>query len=321
MGYKFKGIYAEHINSFIELKRSLGFKYVSEAHILSSFDRFTIKRNESVIYITKELVEQWCLKQDNESTSTQRKRYCIIKEFAKYMSKLGVCSHIPSMYIKENNDYVPYIYTKDEMNRIFNVCDNFQTGNQDLRSSIISMPTLIRILYATGMRIGEAVAILDKDVNLIDNYCILRGTKNGSDRIVPFSNSLSKVLSIYKKQRDKLPINISAESTFFVSLIGKPCKSDSINRRFKQILRLANIKSDKARLHDLRHTFAVHSLATMSDNGLDLYVSLSILSKYIGHKSLAATDRYVRLTVDMYPNLIEKVDAICTNVIPKTIQL
>lgn len=67
----------------------------------------------------------------------------------------------------------------------------------------------------------------------------------------------------------------------------------------------------------MRHTFAVHSLAKMVESGMDLYCALPILSTYLGHKSYQATNNYVRLTEDIYPNLLEKVDAICFNVFPK----
>ena len=71
------------------------------------------------------------------------------------------------------------------------------------------------------------------------------------------------------------------------------------------------------RIHDLRHTFAVTSLANMADAGIDLYVSLPILSNYLGHQSLEATNHYVRLTANMYPDLIKNVDMISLHLFPK----
>lgn len=86
------------------------------------------------------------------------------------------------------------------------------------------------------------------------------------------------------------------------------------------MLRAAGIaKNDTGpRLHDLRHTFSVHALAGMAESGIDLYCSLPILSTYLGHQSLEATNAYVRLTAEMYPGLLKDVDFICLNVFPKT---
>jgi len=66
----------------------------------------------------------------------------------------------------------------------------------------------------------------------------------------------------------------------------------------------------------LRHTFSVHSLAAMSESELDLYHSLPLLSNYLGHQSLEATDKYVRLTAEMYPDLIKKTSDIYSSVFP-----
>ncbi len=59
------------------------------------------------------------------------------------------------------------------------------------------------------------------------------------------------------------------------------------------------------RIHDFRHTFAVNSFKQMLDTGIDIYVALPILSTYLGHKTIYATERYVRLTMSMFP-YIEK---------------
>ena len=71
------------------------------------------------------------------------------------------------------------------------------------------------------------------------------------------------------------------------------------------------------RIHDLRHTFAVHSLAKMAESGLDLYCALPYLSTYLGHQSIRATNGYVRLTAEMYPGLLKNIDTVCLNVFPK----
>jgi len=73
------------------------------------------------------------------------------------------------------------------------------------------------------------------------------------------------------------------------------------------------------RLDFLRYVFSVHSLAAMSEAGLDLYYSLPILSIYLGHQSLEATEKYVRLTSDMYPELIWGVERICSYVFPEVV--
>jgi len=94
-----------------------------------------------------------------------------------------------------------------------------------------------------------------------------------------------------------------------------------VGKWFKQCLAKATIphvgRNHLPRIHVLRHTFAVTSLANMAEAGIDLYASLPILSTYLGHQSLEATNHYVRLTANMHPDLIKDVDMICLDVFPK----
>ena len=112
---------------------------------------------------------------------------------------------------------------------------------------------------------------------------------------------------------------------FFLKHNGQPCGTQAIRNWFTKALEAAEMthkgrvqKGVKSppRLHDLRHTFAVTALASMAQAGLDLYVSLPILSNYLGHQSIGATDHYVRLTQSYYPDLLQKADTLCIDVFP-----
>ncbi|MDE3214026.1 MAG: tyrosine-type recombinase/integrase, partial [Bacteroidota bacterium] len=144
-------------------------------------------------------------------------------------------------------------------------------------------------------------------------------SKNGQERLIPVSSSLSGVLKEYLHYKSQLPFRRPASRHFFTTLCGDSCKRDNIHEWFCRALHLAGISRNGRgpRIHDLRHTFCVHSLAMMAEQGIDLYCSLPTLSVYLGHQSLEATDAYVRLTADMYPGLIKDVDMICLNVFPK----
>jgi integrase len=182
------------------------------------------------------------------------------------------------------------------------------------------MPALIRLLYGTGLRISEALALKMDDVNLDDNYLRVRDSKNGKERIIPISDSLTTVCREYVKYLNQLPLGKRKPGYFFVKLDGSKC-GPCVWNWFRKCLDKAAIpyvgRWHGPRIHDLRHTFAVTSLAHMAEAGIDLYASLPILSNYLGHQSLKATDHYVRLTANMYPQLIKDVDMICLDVFPK----
>jgi integrase len=316
----FQGIYAPYIKQLIELKRKIGYKYTTASELLLRFDRFTMKRQESVIGITKELSEAWCEKQGCESDKYRKGRINVLIQLSSFLNDLGLNSFIPVSPRVPEKTFIPYIYSHDEIESIFKACDEIRISRRLMNAYIIILPTLFRLLYGTGLRINEALSLRDEDINLEKNYLIVKDSKNGKERLVPISESLSSVCREYVKYRNMLPVH-RKEACFFVSLNGSKCKSGVVYWWFRRVLSDIGISykgnHQGPRIHDLRHTFAVHSLAAMAEQGTDLYCALPYLSTYLGHQSIRATNEYVRLTAEMYPGLLKDVDTICLNVFPK----
>ena len=151
-----------------------------------------------------------------------------------------------------------------------------------------------------------------------------RKSKNGDERISPLSETLVIVLKQYLLYRDRMPLPriMDEKNYFFVSPIGTRCSQGVVYDWFRKALAASGIPHQGdhkgPRLHDLRHTFAVHSLIKMSKSGLDLYYSLPLLSTCLGHRSLKSTDQYVRLTAEIYQDLLEDGNEISANIFPKT---
>ncbi len=316
----FWGLYATHIRQLIDFKRSLGFKYVTEEIIYSIFDRFTIELGETKVGISKELSDKWCERKKNESESYWIHRSACLARLSSYLCKIGIRSYIPRLP-KHRSTFVPYVFSKKEMGNVFAAADALRAQRKMMNSIIFVMPALIRLLYGTGLRIGEALALRNQDVNLTDNFLVVRDSKNGKQRMIPISESLSAVCRDYVHHRNALPLLKSEEDCFFISLNGSSCSTDAVYRRFQDILKIARISffgnHFGPRVHDLRHTFAVTSLAQMAESGIDMYSTLPILSTFLGHQSLSATDTYVRLTAEMYPGLLKDIDRVCLNLFPE----
>jgi len=313
------GIYAPYIRDFINMKRSLGFKYVKQERILLHFDRFTTERGETEVGISKELTDKWCERRNNESDGYRYYKCVCISQLSSYLCKLGIRSYIPRLpHIQLT--FTPYIYSKKEIAAIFNAADALITSKRIMNSIIFIVPTLLRVLYGTGIRIGEALSLQNKDVNLSEKYILVKDSKNGKQRIVPISESLSAVCQDYLNHRRKLPVLQSGDSQFFISLNGSATIPHTFRGWFPVVLKAARIpyagNYRGPRIHDIRHTFACHALAKMAESGIDLYTSLPVLSTYLGHQSLSATNGYVKLTEAMYPGLLKDVDMICLNVFP-----
>lgn len=311
-------VFGPYIKQFIELKNSLGYKYKDVGYAFSSFDRLAFEKNTTEIAITKEFADEWCTKRPNESDKTRYNRTQHLSQFVKFLCDLGFRSYIPKLPSVKST-YTPYIFSKDEMMAIFEVCDKLAPSCRNHNSSVFAIPVLIRLLYGTGIRISEALYLSCSDINLHYKYFTLRNCKNGKDRMVPISGSLANACGEYIKYRNLTP-SIRKENRLFISPDGSALSIYNVYKWFRRIIYTAKIshggRGYGPRLHDLRHTFSVHSLVTMSEAGLDLYYSLPILSTYLGHQSLDATDSYVRLTAEMYPDLIKKTSDICSSVFP-----
>jgi len=316
---RYHGVYAALLEQYVLFKRKLGYKFVDAAYTYSLFDRFSIETGEETIGITKELAEKWATKRPNESDSTRYRRILYLVQFAQFLNVAGYPSHVPKLPRNYKSTFTPYIFSKAELQSLFGVCDNLGVAN-NMNSCVSVIPVLFRVLYGTGIRIGEAVALKDSDVNLDDGYFVIRDSKNGKERMVPLSDSL---LAICRRYKESLRgVKVQGEH-FFATPNGSRCSAKAAYGWFRKAVWKAGIshggRGHGPRLHDLRHTFSVHSLATMAYAGSDLYYSLPVLSQYLGHQSLEATDRYVRLTSEMYPGLLSDVNSICAYVFPEVV--
>jgi len=195
--------------------------------------------------------------------------------------------------------------------------------DRHMSNALFCVPAVLRLLYSTGLRVSEALSIKNADLNLEKGYILIRKTKNGSERMVPIHNSLHVVLQQYISYRNKMPVrNVgSPNSFFFIKSDGTYCNAQSVYRCFRKLLADCGIpyvgNHHGPRVHDLRHTFAVHSMVQMAHNNQDLYSTLPVISTCLGHKSLFATEQYVRLTGEMYPELSNQCSSINAFVYPK----
>lgn len=323
--FNYRSVYAPYFKQFIVMKQTMGYVSLRTEWIFFELDKFFLDRNVTILGITKEQVDQWRATRINDATATIYTKYSILSQFCRFMCKIGYDSFIPRMPVNvAKNSFTPYIFSNQEMANIFCACDNLRLYDRHMSTIQFIIPAIIRLLYGTGLRISEALSLKNSDVDLQRRSILIRKSKNGEERLAPLSDTLAEVLKQYFHYRDKMPVpHISdVNNFFFVSPTGTYCRPGSVYKWFRQVLSKSEIPHQGdhkgPRVHDLRHTFAVHSLVKMAKAGLDLYYSLPLLSTFLGHKSLGATELYVRLTTEMYPDLLADQKGIGTYVFPKS---
>ena len=312
------GVLLQFVGDFIKMRRNLGYKSKSMESSLKAFDAFAYREGLKEVTVPEELARKWCGRRNGEATDTWSHRTNFLRQFSIYLSNMGHEAYIPVRPpAKHDSTFTPYIYSAEEIKKIFAAADRLVMHDRHANTMLMGVPLLVRMLYATGIRIGEAVRLDMGDVDLEKNCLTVRETKNGKDRMVPFSESLAEGCLQYLKYRNRLPDNCNR---FFVKSNGCGCRSGGYSYWWNKILCSAGIqhrgKMPGPRMHDLRHTFSVRSMHGMAVDGKDIYYSLPILSTYIGHRSIAATDRYVRMTSEVYPELIDKMEGICSYIYP-----
>lgn len=310
MKNEFHSVFEKHLSDFISMKRNLGYKYEVEEKTLLRFDRFACEQDINEPVVTKSTYDKWLAISPYESELSTYLRAVCLSQFLSHCQNLGLKMYRIELPKYPGSNFIPYIYTFDGIRRIFKACDGLRLQVWNSFSPILSIPCLIRMLYATGIRIGEAITLLEKHVDLDNNCILLEKTKNGRSRLIPINASLAAVCREYLDHKHRLlDFKQWTETPFFTSIAGEGLKRGTVEKWFCKILKKAGIPSQGARkgprLHDIRHTFACHSFVHLAEEGVDLYCSWPYLAAYLGHRSLESTERYVRLTASLYPSLLK----------------
>jgi integrase len=155
------------------------------------------------------------------------------------------------------------------------------------------------------MRVSEAINLKVRDVDLEQGVIRINDAKFDKERLLPIHDALLIQIKQYSK---KVLTFVGNDSPFFPNAQKGHYSPGGIYSMFRERLWAAGIshggKGNGPRVHDLRHTFAVHCLRRAVFNGDDLSVTLKYLSVYLGHSDTLSTQAYLRLTADMYPDIV-----------------
>jgi integrase len=309
--YNFAGRYSEHFVNFIAYKRSLGYKYYRrQIREMARLNRFLSDYPE----ITKDVSNSWTNTNHDENHRTQKQRITQIRQFKIYLNSIGVKSYISPTVREKPSSFVPYIFTPKEIAAIIHESDNLK---YNYRSPFhhIAYPLLARLLYCSGLRISEALSIEVSDIDFNERLIRIKQAKYNNSRLIPLHDQLWHLLLKYLEDTGR------ETGLLFRGRRDNPYHLYTAQERFKKLMKAAGIalleNGKLPRLHDIRHTFAVHSLEKMIDRGEDVYVVLPYLSDYMGHRSIKATEKYLRLTSENFNRIIAPTEELYKNLYPK----
>ena len=318
----FQSVLALLIENFIIEKRACGYKYIKETDSLRRFDRFLCQEGLRSVELPRTLVQRWTAKTPNESPGTQRERIGLIRRFGDFLIRQGYPAYLPDVRNSPKREvfFNPRILSHEEVRRFFSAADAISPNPSSLLRHLL-LPEIFRILYSCGLRLGEVIRLKVEDVDLVSGILTINQGKFRKDRLVPMTSSLTERLQLYAGVLG----NRNNDCIFFPAPHAGPYHRHTIYLAFRQILWRARIshggRGQGPRLHDLRHTFAVHRLEKWYKEGADLNAKLPVLSKYMGHQSVSSTQCYLQLTADIFPDIIARTNAQFGNLIPRRITL
>jgi integrase len=288
------------VASYISHKRSLGHRFQTEEHLLLAFCKSV--EDEPLATIGQEAVSSF-LNGRGPITDFWTKKYHVLSGFYRFALRRDMVKAsplprtIPKLTVPA---FVPYIYSHQELKRLLDAvpaaCSNFAAVDEK------GLRTFILLLYGAGLRMGEALALTMSDVDLPGACLHIRETKFFKSRLVPTGKDLTKVLSDYiKTTHDGVS---PPDAPLFRSRNGSALSKSAARSAFRRMRSYAGVRREgganrQPRLHDLRHTAAVHRLIAWYQSGADLQDLLPKLAVYLGHVDLSSTQHYLTLTPDL----------------------
>jgi integrase/recombinase XerD len=279
----------EDIEEYLAMRRALGFKLKTHGKFLNNFADFFDRKNAEVV--TTQIAVEWAEQAASSHSRSQRLSY--LRAFARYRSASDPRTEIPpdNLYPYRPKRAKPYIYSDDDVKELLDVACKLPNP---FRAE--TYRTLLGLLAVTGLRIGEALGLQLRNVDLIEGILIVEATKYSRSRILPLHDSTRKELLAYSKCRAEFLKGKSAPH-FFISLTGNQLDKAMVHRTFYALsqqtgLRKAGAKTGP-RIHDFRHSFAVKNMLKWYRCGANVEQRLPVLSAYLGHVHVSDTYWYL----------------------------
>lgn len=290
------------VSRYVAFRKSLGERFHTNGKVLRSFCR-ALGRRIDVDDVRADRVDTF-LAGKGSLTRFWHVRYSALLGFYRYALTRGYAksSPMPVAIPKRPQPFVPYIYSREELRRLLKAAFMYQKNRGSLQPFLVQ--TLLLFLYGTGVRVREALALTQADVDLAAGIVTIRQSKFFKSRLVPLGPQLLKILVTYTTRRRVAGHSQDSAAPFFIARNGRAINMSTLQGNFRRIRMHADIhRTDGAtyqpRIHDLRHTFAVHRLIAWYREGADVQRLLPHLSVYLGHAYLAATSVYLSMTPEL----------------------
>ena len=286
------------LTKYVALRRALGTQLRDAAVTLSHFVEFLEREGAEVI--STELAVRWARQPAHAQRATWAARLTLVRQFAAWLSVIDPRTEVPPRRILEarRTRPTPHIYTEQQIAELMAEAARLpsRTG---LRA--LTYVTLIGLLASTGLRPGEALALVGPNVDLQNGILAVRDTKFGKSRFVPVDDTTRVALAHYAERRDQL-CPLRRTTAFLVSEHGARLHPTAARQTFGRISCTIGLRAGAGphrigrgpTLRDFRHSFATKRIVEWYRTGMDVERELPKLSTYLGHVQVADTYWYIQ---------------------------
>lgn len=276
---------------YLRLRRALGYKLKRPGEELPQFLAFLDAAGAQTI--TVDMAIAWAKLSEGAQPITLAKRLGAVRGFARYLATIDPATEIPPTGIfgtTRHHRPAPYLYSAAEVSRLLQAARQLRPP---LRAA--TYEALFGLLAASGMRVGEAIALTRADVELTEGIVMIRHPKFDRSRLVPLHPSVTAALRAYASCRDRLCPAPKSDTFFLVGIGGKAVTYKGVHYAFTQLSTAARLRTEASTplIHGLRHSFAVNTLIDLQREGVDVASGVTVLSTYLGHVSPASTYWYL----------------------------
>jgi integrase len=286
----------QELADYLALRRALGYRMARPEKLLNQFLDYLAHHGASRITVATAL--DWARLPANGTSNWWAYRLSAVRGFATYLHALDPMHEVPApdLLPQRPRRASPYLYSDAEIAALIAAANTLSTP---LRRTTFA--TLIGLLAVTGIRVGEAIALDRGDVDLAARRLTVRFGKFGKTRELALHPSTIDALRRYQRLRDRLAPR-TGTSAFFVSLAGNRLLYCNVHHAFHRLVRLAGLtprSSCRPRIHDLRHSFAVHTMLDAYVCGEDGQARLTLLATWLGHVHPASTYWYLSASPEL----------------------
>jgi integrase/recombinase XerD len=284
------------LDDYLALRRSVGFRLDHLGHQLPKFVSFL--ESEGADTITTDLALRWAGQRRQAG-----KRLGAVRVFARYVQAIDPRTEVPpaDLLSQRTQRRVPRLLAESEVVALMNAC-----GSIEPAFWAKTVETIVGLLWATGMRVGEVLRLEEADVSFSDCLLVVQYSKSNKSRLVPLASSSLRALSSYARDRKVIS---PGTATFFVSGRGHPVQYEKLRAGFKDAAHRATLSSRPPRLGDFRHSFAVRTLLGWYRSGEDVQAMIPRLSTYLGHVGPASTYWYLSTAPELMAIVAERLES------------